>query len=220
MVKKVILITLFILFSGILIYGAVNRTTAKTGAESHAVAQQNGDGVQSAQGIDGERLYRNRAESSGNGQGGQRSGDGGQGSGRQGDWQENDHAEGYGPGAQGGGRGQGQQRYLAQSESREFVTIEGTVIQAPAAGIDMILETDQGTVQIGTGPGYLDQVGYVITDGEQLTVTGFWEAGEFKVSEITRQSDGASIALRDEFGRPMWSGAVRNGGRGAGRATG
>jgi hypothetical protein len=191
MINKIILIALFALFSGILIYGGVNRTAAKTGEETHALLQ-NGNG-QGAQADNGDRLYRNRSESSG-------------------------AAEAAPPSGRGG---QGQQRYLAETESHAYVTIEGMVTQAPAAGIDMILETDEGAVQIGTGPGYLDEVGYTIQNGEQLLVTGFWEDGEFKASEITRSADGASIVLRDEFGRPMWSGAVRNGGngRGAGRAT-
>ena len=213
MIKKTILIGLFVLFSSILIYGGVKRTTAKTGEEARLLTQT-GTG-QSAQAANGERLYRNRLASTGDAELRQSPGRGGQGN-----WQDAGQSEGYGQGSQGSGGGRGQQRNFAETESHEFVTIEGIVTQAPAAGIDMLLATDAGEVQIGTGPGYLNEVGYVITDGEQLTLTGFWEDGEFKVSEITRGSDGASVTLRDEFGRPMWSGAVRNGGGGPGRAAG
>ena len=93
---------------------------------------------------------------------------------------------------------------------QERVTIAGTVVQAPDTGIDMILETAAGEVLIGTGPGYLAEQGFVIVVGDAVTVVGTWENEEFKAAEITLSADGTSIVLRDEWGRPLWSGAGRN----------
>jgi hypothetical protein len=46
-----------------------------------------------------------------------------------------------------------------------------------------------------------------LSQGEEVTIVGYWEDGEFKAAEITRLSDGATIVLRDANGRPAWSGA-------------
>ncbi len=229
MLKKTILITLFILFTGILIYGAVNRTVAKTDDSTHPLAEGTGANRENAEASNGERQYRNRQEQLPPSQdteplGRQNNGRGGnQDSSR---LNENSGPQGgQGRGWQGSqpGNGQGQQGSVDEAVTHDYVTLKGIVTQAPAAGVDLLLRTGDGQVQIGTGPGYLDEMGFVIQVEDSLSVTGFWEDGEFKATEITRQTDGASIALRDELGRPMWSGAVRNGGqggRGASRATG
>lgn len=119
-----------------------------------------------------------------------------------------------GQGQSGNGRGQ-QEQYTAPIETTVF---SGTVTQAPAPGVELILQTSAGDVQIGTGPDYLGQMGFLLNAGDEISVGGYWEDGEFKASAITLLSDGTSIALRDASGRPMWSGAAR-GGRG-GNSTG
>ncbi|MFN2190898.1 MAG: hypothetical protein ACK2T4_05630, partial [Candidatus Promineifilaceae bacterium] len=107
------------------------------------------------------------------------------------------------------------------AEAQDMILIEGTVSQAPAAGVDMILETAGGEVLIGTGPGYLQEQGFELAAGDEVQVSGFYEDDEFKAVTITRISDGVDITLRDEFGRPMWSGAGRGarGGGGQGQGT-
>jgi hypothetical protein len=235
MVKKIILIALFILFAGVLIYGAVNRTTAIS-ETANRIAGQNQAAVE--HNISGnEHEPQSSEDSSGqrNGQGNQGQGNQGQGNQGQGnqepgiqelDTQELDNQEldnqelsnqelsnqGLGNQGQSRGTGQGQganqQREVAEIQERNI--IEGVVVQAPAYGIDMILETAEGDVLIGTGPGYLGEQGFVILLGDSVSVTGFWEDEEFKAFEITLLADGTSIILRDEWGRPMWSGAGRN----------
>ncbi len=92
----------------------------------------------------------------------------------------------------------------------EWVSYEGTVVQAPAAGVDMVIATPEaGEIVVGTGPGYLDEMGLSLQAGEQVQVQGYWEDGEFKAGQVTRLRDGATVALRDEYGRPAWSGAGR-----------
>jgi hypothetical protein len=73
----------------------------------------------------------------------------------------------------------------------------------------MILETASGQILIGTCSGWLQEQGFVLTEGDEVQVSGFYENDEFKAVTITRLSDGQAITLRDEFGRPMWSGAGR-----------
>jgi hypothetical protein len=239
MTKKIILISLFLLVAGALIAGGIRRTTAKTANEQHtAGAQLEGAGPgQRARDQDQSPAGQPATERAGQGLG-----SGGVAQGRNqkadiisgegialGQGRQGQGAQGQGLGTQetqeeggraAGGQGQGSQNWQAQSdsaraaaESAETVTVRGQISQAPAAGVDMILQTDEGEVLIGTGPGYLQEQGFELAVGDEVSVDGFWEEGEFKAKTITRTADGATIALRDPFGRPMWSGAGR-------RATG
>lgn len=264
MIKKIILITLFVLFSGVLIAGAINRTTAKSANELRLESEgsdqiaQSGKGQGSQDHDQGEDAAGH--EESGQEQGerqGQGQGNGGaprgqnqktedsnnQGSGTQGQGQrqnsEGEQTGGQNNGGQGGqgqgqngeaeqgsgqGSNQGSGRAAQPVEEHDTITIEGVIIQAPLAGVDMIIEANGNENLVGTGPGYLQEQGFELAVGDEVRVSGFWEADEFKAETITRLSDGAAIALRDEYGRPMWSGAGRNaqggGGRGQGQGQG
>ena len=89
--------------------------------------------------------------------------------------------------------------------------LQGIVVQAPAAGVDMVVVTEGGEeVTVGTGPGYMEAQGFTLQAGETVLVQGYWEDGEFKAAQITRMGDGEAIALRDAGGRPAWAGAGRN----------
>lgn len=278
MFKKALVITAFVLFTALLVYGAVNRTMARNTTETAqlAASQGNGRSQNNDPARDGTRQNRNsheplnqggRAErqslneheplnqgaeaqargrqsdsdrqqqegTRGSGQG--RQGDGwgqgsqtegvepsrpnGQGQGRQGQQAQpsgqNGQGQGQGqgnPAPSGNGRGQGSQSV----EPIATTSLSGVIVQAPTAGVELILETSAGEVQIGTGPNYLAEIGFVLNTGAEVTVTGFWEDGEFKASAITLLEDGTTVALRDASGRPMWSGAAR-GGRGAGSVS-
>jgi hypothetical protein len=210
MVKKISLSALFILFAGVLIYGAVNRTTAISATENRIAGQNQAAVEHNISGNEHEAQSSQDSSSQRNGQGNQgqgNQGQGNQGQGNQGqgnqelDNQELDNQEPaiQEPGIQepsnqelsnqelgnqgqsrGTGQGQGadQQREVAEIQERNI--IEGVVVQAPAYGVDMILETAEGDVLIGTGPGYLGEQGFVILLGDSVSVTGFWEDEEFK----------------------------------------
>jgi hypothetical protein len=209
MVKKIGLITLFVLFAGVLIYGAVNRTTAKSETSDRIAAQNQtvDEHDPSSQDFFGQRNGQGNQ-----GQGNQSQGSQGQGSQGQGNQGQGNQGQGnQGQGNQGqGNQGQGRNQQREASEIQERINISGVVVQAPSYGIDMILETAEGDVLIGTGPGYLAEQGFVLVAGDSVSVSGTWENEEFKAAEITLLADGSSIILRDEWGRPMWSGAGRN----------
>ena len=111
----------------------------------------------------------------------------------------------------GSGRGSGTaERQYPNYEGvpQDWVVVEGIVVQVPQEGVDLIIETAEGAeLQIGTGPNYLETQGFALQAGEEVHVRGYWEDGELKAAELTRLQDGASIALRDEFGRPAWAGS-------------
>jgi hypothetical protein len=56
----------------------------------------------------------------------------------------------------------------------------------------------------------MEAQGFALQAGERVQVQGYWEdSSEFKAAQITRLQDGATIALRDESGRPAWAGNGR-----------
>jgi uncharacterized protein YdeI (BOF family) len=210
--KKVLLGTLLFGLIGILVVGAAIRTIDKTG--NVAEAQGNGHGAGRGADIagttngasttggdcDGEA---NTNVARGNGQG-QANASGDQGGGGQG--------QASASGGQGGGRGVAAGSAAGTAADavvpEDWTTVEGTVTEAPAAGVDMVVKTDAGDeLVIGTGPGYLEAQGFQLEAGELVRVQGFWEDGEFKAGEITRLRDGNTVMLRDAYGRPLWAGA-------------
>jgi hypothetical protein len=186
MLKMIVLGTLLIGLIGILVAGAVIRTIDKTGNVAEARGESRGQG---GAGV----AYADEATQGNYGDG---RGGGGQGRGA-------------------GAAGSAESAPLAEAVAPEdWLTYEGTVTQAPAAGVDMVLATDDGQeLTVGTGPGYLEEQGFSLAAGERVQVQGFWEDGEFKAGQLTRLRDGATIMIRDVYGRPAWSGGY---GRGAG----
>jgi len=81
-------------------------------------------------------------------------------------------------------------------------TITGTVISIDS---EATIQTATDEVQLGMGPStYWADFGLVV--GDEVTVTGYHEDGEFKVSTIENLATGAPLTLRDETGRPIWAG--------------
>lgn len=89
-------------------------------------------------------------------------------------------------------------------------TVNGVAVEV---GHDLILRTASGDVLVGLGPAhYREQAGFTIHLGDELEVSGFDEAEEFKAASVNNRTTGTSITLRDGNGRPMWAGqgSLRN----------
>jgi hypothetical protein len=181
MIKRVALGTLLVALIGVLVAGAIIRTIDKT----ENVAEARGEG----RGHGGSEVFGTSNERVGEGRGGQ-----GQGG-------------GYGQSAAAiGGTGS---TYTVPSEA--WTAYEGTVMEAPGPGVDLVIMTDDGEeIAIGTGPSYMEAQGFALQAGERVQVQGYWEDGaEFKAAQITRLPDGETITLRDQLGRPAWAGNGR-----------
>jgi hypothetical protein len=188
MIKKILLGTLFVGLIGILVTGAIVRTLDRT--ELVAEAQGNGYGHGRDHGETNEPV-------------GDESGPGyGQGT--------NQGRGGYGQSA---ARDSAFERQYPNYEAppEEWFEYEGTVVQAPGTGVDLVIRTDDGQeLTVGTGPDYMASRGFTLQAGDPVQVWGYWEDGELKATQVTRLTDGQTIALRDEMGRPAWAGAGRN----------
>lgn len=177
MVKKVVLGTLLVGLIGILVVGAVIRTMDKTELVTEARGQGRGR-------IGSEVSVSTRSQ----------------------------QGQGRGGNGQGGGYGRSdvaELQYASYEISPDTWAIyEGMVAEAPEAGGDLVVITDGGQeIAVGTGPGYMETQGFMLQTGEPVRVKGYWEDDELKAVQVTRLRDGQKITLRDEYGRPAWSGS-------------
>jgi hypothetical protein len=124
-----------------------------------------------------------------------------------------ENARGQGRG-QGNGAGvQGKQR---DSANLDWMTFEGVVTAFEMGdGAEMTVQTADGQdVAVGGGPSfYWTENGYSLDTGARVTVTGYYEDGEFKAAEIQNLDTKDTIFLRDDSGRPLWAGRGRGQGR-------
>ncbi|MBN1286057.1 MAG: hypothetical protein JXB47_11725 [Anaerolineae bacterium] len=135
-----------------------------------------------------------------------------QGSGGQG------QSQGKGQG-KGGGQGYasavipGDQTGAGSVTAADWLTLEGTVVSVSAD--EMVVETAGGAQIIVEGRpwDFAQETGFVVQTGDAVTLTGFYEDGEFKAGQITG-AGGQSAPLRDETGRPGWAGRGRRAGSG------
>ena len=78
------------------------------------------------------------------------------------------------------------------------------------------LTVDETAYEIHMGPAeFRTHKGFTLTEGEEATVTGFLYGKDMAVN--TMETDGKSIVLRDDTGRPLWAGTSYGRGAGGGR---
>jgi hypothetical protein len=89
----------------------------------------------------------------------------------------------------------------------EWITVHGTVSEYSAPYFSLI--SDDGemiAVQLGDLV-FVEGLGLYLQDGDSVSITGYWDAsGGLAVGMITVDATGQSFTLRDELGRPLWSG--------------
>ena len=155
-------------------------------------------------------------ESGGYGRGGSRGG--GQGQGRSEAGQAGNDAFTYGQGQGRGNAGSGAGAYDGSGQNSgagqgrnetvrivEWETLTGKVIVVDG---EITIQTTEGQVLVGMGQSAYRE-GFALEVGDEITVVGFHEDGEFKAGTVENLTTGETIVLRDETGRPMWSGQGR-----------
>ncbi len=163
MLKKITLWVVFVGVVGLLVFGAVNRTLAKTGGE------------------DPRGISRTEEENTGqNGRGGSGRNDA--------DKQVADDL------------------HLAEKEDHEWVEISGSVAAMDAESLRIEADDDSLVEISGRSWRFIQEEGFEIAIDDQVSLKGFYENGEFEVSEINDFTSGAILLIRDEFGTPLWSG--------------
>jgi maltose-binding protein MalE len=186
MLKKILLGTLLIGLIGILVVGAVIRTMDKTAL----VAEAHGPGY--GRGQDEAGAYA--AGGSGQGRGG---------------YAQGSNQGGYG--GQGREDAPGDQTGTGQANVEEWLTLQGTIVSVDAD--TLIVQTVSGEqVAMENRPWWFAQEqGFSAQAGDQVTLIGFYEGGDFEVGQIDDTTNGQTVLVRDENGRPLWAGRGRQG---------
>jgi hypothetical protein len=99
-----------------------------------------------------------------------------------------------------------------EADVDEWVTIEGTVLHVDADA--MVVQTAHGEEIVVEGRSwrFAQELTFSAGVGDQVTLLGFYEDGDFEVGHIADATNGRSVSLREESGRPMWAGRGRGGG--------
>jgi len=105
-----------------------------------------------------------------------------------------------GHGASGAGQGRNE-----TTRTVEWETLTGEVT---AVDGEITIQTAEGEVVVGLGQAAYRE-GFALEVEDEVSVTGFHEDGEFKAGSVENLTTGETLVLRDETGRPMWSGQGR-----------
>jgi hypothetical protein len=193
MLKKVLLGALLVGVIGILIAGAVVRTSAKAG-----------------DGLGNEYGGRGRAAQTGvpvTGGVVERSG---------GRWAQTGGAvttRGQGGRGQSGGLSttDAAPASLADVTPEEWLTVQGEVVSVAGDLVEIKTATGEVIPFEGRPLSFAQEQGFSLKVGDTVRLNGFDESGEFKIGQVTSLGSGASINLRDASGRPGWAGRGRQG---------
>ena len=239
MIKKVFVGVLLAGMFGLLVFGAINRTIAKS-ADAEQL-NKNQDLHQS----ENQSLNQNQNLSKGNG-----IGNGGEGQNMNqnentregfGDCEETGagNREGTGNSQSSGNKGSDGSGYAGNNNSGENIgqrqggpsddglrdgTQTGiadiTAWEEPiTVNVDSVTEelwlvsNDEGfELEIeGRTLSYLIENGFTVSVGDVLTLSGFYEGEDFEVGRVVNERTGLSLDVREASGRPLWAGGGRGG---------
>jgi hypothetical protein len=186
MIKRIVKWSIYAALVGVLVFGAVNRTSAKLTQEPLAGQRSRTEGG----GLSG---------GTGNGQGAS-GGSRGNNEGLQG---QADLENRKGQPEHSAGAGLYPQ---AEARAHSWITLKGKVLSV--SGDELQFSGDQPEVITIDGRSWqlaLEQ-GFDPGVGDQIELKGFYENGEFETAEIHDLNSGQEAVLRDASGRPLWSG--------------
>jgi hypothetical protein len=98
-----------------------------------------------------------------------------------------------------------------QAEVSEWLTLSGKVVSVEAN--TLTIASDDGQIMdIQLGPEWFwSGQDVTLAPGDLVTVQAFEEDGQMQAGQIILDTDGATLALRDADGRPLWAGRGRGG---------
>jgi hypothetical protein len=194
MFKKILLGALLIGVFGVLIAGAVVRTSATSGERAGGTGRR-GRATELAAAGTSQENYGGRGNETPLGT-----------TGRGGRWAQGSAAE-QTLGGQAGGQG----APLADVAIEDWLAMRGKVVSVADDLVE--IQTNAGEVIPFEGRplSFAAEQGFSLKVGDSVTLDGYRENGEFKIGKVTNLNSGVSIALRDVSGRPGWAGRGRQG---------
>jgi hypothetical protein len=191
MLKKILIGVGLTVLVGLLVAGAVIRTVDRTGS----VAQAQGEGR--GQGRSAETTGILDQAVRGNGQG------------RFGSDGEAITQGGYG--GQGRTDAPGDGTGTGQAQVDEWITLQGTVASVDADTLVVEVDGDEQVIIENRAWWFAQDEGFTTSEGNELSILGFYEDGDFEAGQISDLTAGKSVTIRDENGRPGWAGHGRRG---------
>lgn len=121
-----------------------------------------------------------------------------------------------------GGAGNAGSGAVGTSEPQvmEWIMLEATITEVGRNGLTVQTQDGQ-TLTVQTGqPSFAAAQGIVFAVNDAISLTGYWQNGQFMAGQITKTATDESLMLRDPNGRPLWGGPGRGGQGGNGQGNG
>jgi len=202
MLKKIGLWVLVAGFSGLLIWGAVNRTSARDNDAQETGISGQGNGRQTQdtaaqeparQGETGSQWGRNSSAAASD------------------TLAEDGRTTGLGQG-QADKEGSDQPTAAALLEAdhpEDWDQLLGQVINVNQDALELTLSDLETIIIEGQSWRYAQELGFSAQVGDDVVVVGFLEDGEFKVGMLENMTSNQVVVLREPSGRPIWAGGSR-----------
>lgn len=100
----------------------------------------------------------------------------------------------------------GEELHVAAEEEHDWSSLTGFVTGLDA--VSLWIQTDQGEDLEITGRAwrFIVESGLALEVGDLVELEGFSEDGEFELSYLMNLTSGDSLQIREESGRPLWRG--------------
>ena len=92
-----------------------------------------------------------------------------------------------------------------QVAEHEWVALTGEVSSILPRGM-VVTDADGRQIEIARRPWrFAQEQGFAPQVGDQVTLDGFYENGEFEAARLTNTTNGQIVYLRDDAGHPLWA---------------
>jgi hypothetical protein len=130
-----------------------------------------------------------------------------------GECEEGESGQGRGGyGGQGREDAPGDQMGTGQDNVEGWLVLQGAIVSVDPDTLVVQTDSGQQVVVENRAWWFAQEQGFSAQVGDQVTLTGFYEGGEFEVGQIDDATSSQTVLIRDENGRPLWAGRGRRGG--------
>jgi hypothetical protein len=115
-----------------------------------------------------------------------------------------------------GGQGRedtpGGQMGTGQANVEGWLTLQGAIVSVDPDTLVVQTDSGQQVAVENRAWWFAQEQGFSAQVGDQVTLIGFYEGDHFEVGRIDNATNGQTVRLRDENGRPLWARRGRRGG--------
>ena len=111
-------------------------------------------------------------------------------------------------GRNGGSSGAGEERLLAEEEEHEWTSLVGVVVSLDDESLWIDVDQEEDLEITGRAWSFILDGGMVFSIEDEVALEGFYEDEEFEVSSILNLTTNDFLQVREDSGRPLWSGGA------------